>query len=165
MRSRSFALCDSMKERSRDVAAFPAGLPERATLAIGEIGEPLVASRFNQCGVMEFVPTQHRAGGANRIVAEELCLAVAELQLAFGEAGCVTKKSHHRVAHALRVLNSLAEDHVAATLAVNRPCGRKPIESFAKSMRRGECTGMELRIAARQPSTVAIIRWSCICKR
>jgi hypothetical protein len=77
------------------------------------------------------------------------------MQLALGEARGVSEQARHRVACAACILQSLAEDHVAAALAVHRPRLRETRESRPKFLRGSERTGMKLRIAAGQPADIA----------
>jgi hypothetical protein len=61
------------------------------------------------------------------------------------------------VACAFRVLDPLAQHHVAAALAVDRPRVREAREPLLEALRRGERAGMEFRITARQPADVAAL--------
>ena len=70
----------------------------------------------------------------------------------------MAEQTGHAVADALRVLKALAEHHVAAALAMDRPrCGemRQPC---AESLGGGEPLGMQFGISARQPATIARLR-------
>src|SRR6266540_695748 len=82
-------------------------------------------------------------------------LAVPEMQLAIGEARGVSEQARHRVARAACILQSLAEDHIAAALAVHRPRLREAREPRLEFLRGSERAGMKLRITAGQPADIA----------
>ena len=52
---------DRMEERAGDIAAPPAGQPERIALAVGELGQRLVRARLDHLRVVEFMAAHHRA--------------------------------------------------------------------------------------------------------
>src|SRR5262249_32277720 len=94
----------------------------------------------------------HRPNGTARAQAG---LTVSKMQLALGEARGVSEQTGHLVARAVRILDALAQHHVAAALAVYRPRLREAREPVPEALRGRECTGMEFGIAAGQPADVA----------
>ena len=116
----------------------PRRLPVSATgaaLRVGDVHERLVVALGDDRGVVEFVAAHDVAGRADRIVRQQARLAIAEMQPALGKARGMAEQARHRVAHALRVLDALAEHHVAAALAVNRMALRKSSQGRRESAR------------------------------
>src|SRR5262249_16140072 len=96
----------------------------------------------------------HRPNGTARAQAR---LTVSKMQLAFGKARRVSEQATHRVARAVRVLDPLAQHHVAAALAVDRPRVREAREPVPEPLRAGHNASMELRITDGQPADVAAL--------
>ena len=67
----------------------------------------------------------------------------------------MAEQAGHAVAPPASVLKRLAEHHVAAALAVDRPGRGKRPEPLLEAARRRKRAGMKLGIAARQPAAVA----------
>ena len=64
------------------------------------------------------------------------------------------EQAGHGVASAVGILNSLAEHHVAAALAVNGARRCKALQPIAETLRSGELFGEKFGIAARQPARI-----------
>ena len=105
---------------------------------------------------MEFVAANERAAPAERSVGEKPHDAVAEMQLAFGEARRMPEQTGHGVALAGRVFQAFAQNHVAAAFAVDRPRFGKPPQVPMEMSRRGEHIGVQFRIAAGQPAAIGV---------
>src|SRR6516165_4071038 len=84
------------------------------------------------------------------------------MQLTFGEAGRVTEEPAHDVRATIVVLDALAQDHVAAALAVDRTRLRKTVQACCKLPCRRERVRMQFRVTARQPAAVGALRWRFI---
>src|SRR5712671_5462720 len=106
---------------------------------------------------MKFMAANDRPRRPDRAFYAKACLTVSEMQLAISEARAMSQETGHPVARAARVLYSLAQHHVAAALAMDRPRLREAREPRLKFLRSSELTTMELRIAARQPADVAAL--------
>src|SRR5258708_5339058 len=116
-----------MKERAADMAAPAAGAAERLPLRVAKLKKGFVGAGRQQRRIVEFMPAYHTAGPSERAVAEQPRFPVAEMQLARGEAGRMSKEADHCVARPLRVLKAFAQHHVAAALAVHRAgCPKSP---------------------------------------
>src|SRR5262245_55348158 len=63
----------------------------------------------------------------------------------------------HAVAYDVAIGEAYPEHHVAAALAVDRPCRGEAREPRAKSLRGGELPGVKLRVSAWEPATVATL--------
>src|SRR5712691_5556603 len=107
-----------MKERAGDVAAPPAGGSARTSSAVGKVGQRLVVSAADERRIVEFVAAPGAARWPDRAVDTKPRFAIAEMQLAFGEAGRMAEQPGHGVADAVGALEAFAEHHVAAALAV-----------------------------------------------
>src|SRR5262249_7285177 len=103
----------------------------------------------------KFVSAHDGAHRPNGTIRAQACLTVAKMELAFGKARGVCEQTAHRVARTIRVLDPLAQHHVAAALAGHRPRLREPRESLSAALRGGNRASMELRITAGQPADVA----------
>ena len=66
------------------------------------------------------MPAQRCARAPKRAIMPELGLAIAEMQPPRGEARCVAEKPSHSVARTVGINDGLAQDHVAAALAMDR---------------------------------------------
>src|SRR6185295_56622 len=139
---------DRVKERAGDATAAAAGDTDRASLRIGKLDQRLVAAGVHEGCVMKFVSANDRFRRSDRTVCPKTCLPVAEMQLALGEARGVSKQAGHRIMYAVRIFYALAEDHVAAALAVHRPRLCEARESGLKFPRSSERAGMQFRITA-----------------
>src|SRR5262252_2725841 len=106
---------------------------------------------------MKLVSAHDGAHRPNGTTGAKACFTVPKMQLAFGEAREVCEQACHRVARAARILDPLAQHHVAAALAVDRPRLREAREPFPEALRGGEHASMELRITAGQPADVAAL--------
>src|SRR5262245_54261099 len=146
-----------MEERPGDSAAPAAGHAERIAAGVDEIDERLVLRRGDERRIVELVPADDAARGSNRAFRQKPRLAIAEMKPAFGEARRMSEQSGHRVADTLRVLDSLAEHHVPAALAMNGTRGGEAAKPVAEAARRRKVARAELRISARQPAYVAIL--------
>src|SRR5208283_1889502 len=107
--------------------------------------------------VMEFMAAYDRSAAAENTIRQKPRGAVAEMQLAAGEARCMAEQSGHGVALPRRILKALAEHHVAAALAVHGARLGKAPQPFGKSPRDGELIGMQLRISAGQPAAIGTL--------
>src|SRR5712691_6066794 len=154
-----------MKERAGDVAAPPAGGSERTSSAVGKVGQRLVVSAADERRIVEFVAAPGAARWPDRAVDTKPGRAIAEMQLALSEARRVAEQSRHGVADAIGVLEAFAEHHVAAALAVHPARGCELREPGAKSLGGRKRSGVQLRIAARQPAAVAARRWRLVGER
>src|SRR5262245_62313376 len=106
---------------------------------------------------MKLVSAHDGAHGPNGTARAQACLTVSKMELAFGKARGVREQTAHRVARTIRVLDPLAQHHVAAALAVHRPRLREARKPLPEALRRGKRAGMELRITAGQPADVAAL--------
>ena len=71
---------------------------------------------------MKLMAAYDRAFAADDGVGEKLRGAIAEMQFALGEARGVAEQAGHGVRTAFCIFETLAQNHVAAALAVHRPC-------------------------------------------
>src|SRR5713226_1144215 len=165
MRSRRLRLRNRVKESAGDAAAPCSGFAQRASLTIRKIGQRVVASARDQRRIVKLVTAQRRRCRSERAVAKEPRLAITEVQFALGEARRVAEQPRHRMAGAVGILEPLSEHHVAAALAVDGTRHRKLRKPGAKALRGRERAGVKLRIAAREPATVAAPRRRLVGKR
>src|ERR1700728_4023990 len=77
---------DGVEECSGDAAAPAARRPRHTAFAVGHRGKRLVSTGRRQRGVMEFVSADERSARADDRVGKKPRGAVAEMQLAIGEA-------------------------------------------------------------------------------
>ena len=103
---------------------------------------------------MEFVAADDGSAAAEHTVRQKPRRAVAEMQLPAGEARCMAEQSGHGVAPPRRILEALAQNHVAAAFAMHRARLGKAPQPCGKSPRGGERIGVQLRISAGQPAAI-----------
>src|SRR5688572_22544622 len=115
--------------------------------------------------MVEFMPPQRFSSRTDRTICEQAGPAIAEVELALGEARRVAEQPCHLVARALAVLQAFAQHHVTAAFAVHRPGPRKIRKSAVEAARCGEPPRVQFRIAARQPAYVATVWWSFVRER
>ena len=139
------------------MSASAAIAPDRKSLGIRELGQRFVLSRGQDRRVVKLVPAHDAAGRAERTVREQARLAVAQMQLALGEAGRMTEQAGHGVANAVGILDPFSEHHVAAAFAVDRPALGEPGKPAPEAPRGRERARMQLRITAGQPAHVAVV--------
>src|SRR5712692_698907 len=87
------------------------------------------------------------------------------MQLALGEARRMAEQSGHGVADAVRVFEAFTEHHVATALAVNLAGLGKLREPSTKMLRSRKRSRVQLRIAAGQPTAIAVLRWRLVGER
>ena len=75
------------------------------------------------------------------------------------------QKAGHGVARAVCVFDALAKHHVAAALAMHRPCACKPRETRTETLHSRERSGVKLGIAAGKPTAVTTFRRRLIGER
>src|SRR6266446_3353115 len=148
---------DGVKEGAGDAAAAAAVGADRASLRIRKLGQRFVAPRGRQRCVVKLVAAHDGARRPKGTARAQACLTISEMQLAFGEARGVCEQAGHRMTRAVRVLDALAQHHVAAALAVDWPRVREAREPLPEALRRGERAGMQLRITTGQPADVAAL--------
>ena len=129
-----------MKERAADATPPASAFAEHTSLAVAQFGEWRIVTCGDERRIMEFMTAHERALRPERAVCQKPRCAIAEMQFTFGEAARVTEEPGHRVRAAIAVLHALAQNHVAAAFAVNRPCLRKAAHAFCKVRCRCERT-------------------------
>src|SRR6266446_3047502 len=82
-----------MKERAADMAAPAAGAGERLPLRVAELKKRFIGARRDQRRIVEFMPAYHTSGPSERAVREKPRFPIAEMQLARGEAGRMSKQA------------------------------------------------------------------------
>src|SRR5579872_1437773 len=81
---------------------------------------------------------------------------VAEIHLALREACRNREQASHLMGHAVGIGKALAERHIATALAVHRFALRKTPQAVHEILRCGQTPRVQFRIAARQPTQVAV---------
>src|SRR5215468_8378159 len=142
-----------------------AGIAEGFSLRIGEFKKPFISALRNQRCVVEFMPAHRGAGPPERAVSNKPDLAVAEVQPARRETGRMAEQADHGVAHPVRILEALAEHHVAAAFTVNRTSLAKLPQTALEMISVCQHARVKLRIAAGKPTGVAVMRRRFICQR
>ncbi len=87
------------------------------------------------------------------------------MQLAFGEARRVAQQPGHGVLPARGVFEALPKNHVAAALAMHRPCLGKAPQAGFEPLGQTKGIGMQLRITAGEPTTIRAFGGWLIGKR
>src|SRR5882757_1548584 len=100
-----------MEEGAADMAAPIARGAERIALAIGKVGQWPVIASGSHLRVVEFMASNERAFRSQGAVGAKARLAIAEIHLAFGEAGRMSKQAEHPVALTVRILERFAQTH------------------------------------------------------
>ena len=95
---------------------------------------------------MEFVAADDGSAAAEHTVRQKPRRTVAEMQLPAGEACGMAEQSGHGVAPPRRILEALAENHVAAAFAMHRARFGETPQTLGKILRAGERIGVQLRI-------------------
>src|SRR5512135_463497 len=149
---------DGVEERAGDVAAPAARRAERMALPVDKLGERRVVSGRGQRRVVELMPAHDRTLAPDWALRKQPRLAIAEMELALREARGMAEQPGHGAAHAIRILEALAENHVAAALAMHLTRRGEAGEPVAETVRRGKPPRMQLGIAAGQPADVAALR-------
>src|SRR5690606_29604949 len=152
----SFRPRDGMEEGAADMAAPPAGGPKRIALTIGEFGKRVVTARSDDPRIVEFMAANGVAGASERAIRQKTRLPVAEVHLAFCEAGGMAEQAEHLVGDAVGIFQSLSQNHVAAALAMHRLLRREGRHPVAEISRGSQRSGMQFGIAAGQPAAIAI---------
>ena len=81
--------------------------------------------------------------------------AIAEMHPALGERRLEPQQARHRMTPAFCILDPLPQHHVAPTLAVNwNGAAGQRAQPVVKTMRRRQCSSVQLGIAARQPDHI-----------
>src|SRR3954453_2167773 len=115
---------DGVEESSRSIAKTAPYRSPVPAISIGHIRQRSVTGTLQSCRIVEFVAAQNRPGGAERVIPQETGDAIAQRQLAFGEAGRDRQQPGHGMHGACGVGKCLAVNHVAVALAMHRPgCG------------------------------------------
>ena len=101
---------------------------------------------------MEFVSQDLRARRAQRASDLQAGAAIAEMHPAVGERRFQRQQARHRMALSGRILHPRAQHHVAPTLTMNGngALGQRA-QPVVKTMRRRQCSRVQLGIAAGQP--------------
>src|SRR4029077_20603536 len=146
-----------VKERSANAAAPAAAVAERATLRIAQFGKSLVITPRCERGVMKFVAAHARAFGAKHAVGQNARRAVTEMQFAFGKAGRMTEQAGHRVVASIGIFDTLAQNHVAAALAMHRTRRGEAAQAFGKTSRCRDRIGMQFGVTTGQPAAIGAL--------
>src|SRR6476619_1029960 len=80
------------------------------------------------------------------------------MQTSLGEARGMREEPGHGMARTARIDKSLPQHHVAAAFAMHGPAGRELPEPNLEAFGAGELVGMQLWIATRKPTGVAMFR-------
>src|SRR5262249_39686873 len=115
--------------------------------------------------VVKLMAADHGAGRSEWAVGKKAGLTVAKLQLAAREACGMAEQPSHGVTNVIGVIEALAEHHVAAAFAMDRPRLRKARQSGAKAHGVCERAGVELGVSAGQPAAVAALRGRLVAER
>src|SRR3984957_12311054 len=114
---------------------------------------------------MKFVATYDSTLAPEDIVRQQPGGAVAEMQLALGEAGGVAEQAGHGMRAPGGILQALTQNHVTAALAMHRPRLCEVSQSIAETQRGSKRFRMKLGIAARQPAAVGAVRRRLVGER
>src|SRR6185436_15500455 len=137
----------------------------RLALSIKDFGKRRVVAGRGLLRVMELV-TPHRVSRLPQwTIGHQPRLPVAEVHLAPGEAGGVSEQAKHTMSRAVRILERLAQHHVATAFAVDRTRRREFPYAGSEAFRGSEAAGVQLGIAARQPAGIAIVRRRLVGER
>src|SRR5262245_7996438 len=116
-----------MKESAGGVVTTPAGSSERGVPGVHEVDQRRIIARLDQARIMELMAADDAPGFSERAVRQQPRLAVAEMELAPGEARRMAEETHHGVADARSIFEAPAKHHVPSAFAVHRPGLRKAV--------------------------------------
>ena len=94
------------------------------------------------------------AGEAEDTACQELSAAISQMKLPGGEACVQAKEPEHGVPLALRADEPLAQDHIAAALAMNGLCCGEGAQATAEVRVGGQAPEREARVAAGKPHRI-----------
>ncbi len=139
-----------MEKASANEATLMSSLPQISAIRVTDFRETRVRImvQIDNRRVVEFVTHDDGVRGPKRTVPEQTRDAVAEMELAFGDACLGRQEVRHGMHAALVVLEGPPQYHVAAALPVNRPARGKAPKPLQEAARIRDPLCMKLGVAA-----------------